>query len=132
MSARRPATRSSAEQLSLFDDRLPFASGLPAPLPPQRRTAPLPVSYAAYLRTARWSELRAEALERDGHRCRFCDGTVRLTVHHRRYPRVFGTETVDDLTTMCSGCNVVFLWFRSIEQCRECRAASFHSSARTP
>jgi predicted HNH restriction endonuclease len=69
-------------------------------------------SYAEYLASERWAELRAAALERDGHRCRFCDSNQSLEVHHRRYPEEWGTETVDDLTTTCADCHVVLSWFR--------------------
>jgi hypothetical protein len=111
-------------QLSLFAERLPFASGLPIGLASSDRkkaisldfaAAPLkPPGYEAYLRSARWGELRCEALERDKHACRFCYGDSHLQVHHRRYPERWGEETVDDLTTMCAGCHLIFTWFRSL------------------
>jgi hypothetical protein len=73
---------------------------------------PLPTSYADYLKSARWAELVAERLALDHYRCRACDRDKDLQVHHRRYPAVLGTETVDDLTTFCRGCHVVIEWFR--------------------
>jgi len=103
----------SAEQLTLFPERLPFASALPFERPP----APAfvlqpPASYAEYLKSERWAELSAERIRIDGFQCRACPRTESLQVHHRRYPALLGTETVDDLTTFCSGCHVVIEWFR--------------------
>jgi len=72
------------------------------------------LTYAQYLRSDRWAELRAEAIERDGHACRFCNKPDDLSVHHRRYPARWGEETVQDLTTMCRGCHAVFGWFRRL------------------
>lgn len=63
------------------------------------------MAYCRYLHSRRWQELRAEALVRDGCRCRSCNSAQDLEVHHRRYPAVFGTETVDDLTTLCRSCH---------------------------
>jgi hypothetical protein len=59
--------------------------------------------YKEYITSPRWLALRLEALERDGYRCRGCDTTEHLQVHHRRYASVLGCETVDDLTTLCAG-----------------------------
>ena len=62
-------------------------------------------AYRAYLETETWKRLRREALERDGRRCRLCNAKGRLQVHHRYYPDVLGTETVDALTTLCGRCH---------------------------
>jgi hypothetical protein len=61
------------------------------------------MNYREYMLSPRWKQLRREALERDGYRCRCCDTPHRLQVHHRRYSFPLGTETVDDLTTLCGG-----------------------------
>src|SRR5689334_9759966 len=65
-----------------------------------RRTA-----YQEYLASERWRQLRREALQRDGWACRVCADTSKLNVHHRRNPRHWGTETIDDLTTLCRVCH---------------------------
>jgi 5-methylcytosine-specific restriction endonuclease McrA len=58
-------------------------------------------NYAEYLRSARWKKLRRKCLARDHWRCRVCDSHFNLQVHHRRYAKAWGSETVDDLTTLC-------------------------------
>lgn len=62
-------------------------------------------AYAAYMDSPEWQALRHEALERDGRRCRLCNARRGLEVHHRYYPAVMGTETVDALTTLCHPCH---------------------------
>jgi 5-methylcytosine-specific restriction endonuclease McrA len=64
-------------------------------------------NYDAYLRSPVWQRKRQQALQRDGYRCRVCDSADQLHVHHRRYPRVLGTETLDDLTVLCSRCHAL-------------------------
>lgn len=68
-----------------------------------RSRGPLGVTYEEYIASPRWRVLRGEALARDGYRCRGCGATDRLEVHHVRYGDPLGTETVDDLTTLCGG-----------------------------
>ncbi len=65
-------------------------------------------TYQDYLLSPRWPELRKQAIYRDGGRCRLCNSSDNLEVHHRRYPKVWGEETVDDLTTLCSDCHDFF------------------------
>lgn len=62
-------------------------------------------AYADYMTSDLWKALRCQALERDGHRCRLCNARRRLEVHHRYYPEVMGTETLDALTTLCHDCH---------------------------
>lgn len=78
------------------------------------RRPPAPRNYAEYLRSPRWAELRDAALRRDGYSCRTCPAAppARLQVHHRRYPEVLGTETIEDLTTLCFACHTIIEWFR--------------------
>jgi 5-methylcytosine-specific restriction endonuclease McrA len=63
--------------------------------------------YATYLKSARWRELREQAVVRDLGRCRTCNTTEELEVHHRRYPAIWGEETVEDLTTLCRTCHEI-------------------------
>ena len=60
--------------------------------------------YELYLATPEWAALRRAVLQRDGHRCRVCNGPDRLEVHHRTYERR-GHEDLDDLTTLCHACH---------------------------
>jgi hypothetical protein len=57
--------------------------------------------YREYLETPAWQRLRLHALGRDNYRCRICNATKNLEIHHRYYPKILGTETVDALTTLC-------------------------------
>lgn len=60
--------------------------------------------YDEYLKSDRWQELVRQCLERDSHRCRMCNKPAQV-VHHRAYPEVLGTETIDDLTSLCHRCH---------------------------
>lgn len=63
--------------------------------------------YREFLKSDKWLALREEALNRDGRRCRYCNSVDHLEVHHRYYPKVRGTETVDALTTICHRCHSI-------------------------
>lgn len=54
-----------------------------------------------------WHDVRAEAFKRDCGRCVTCNESENLNVHHRTYLR-WGCELVEDVTTLCRGCHVVF------------------------
>ena len=62
-------------------------------------------AYQEYMRSDAWKRLRREALDRDGRRCRLCNASEALQIHHRYYPEVLGTETADALTTLCGSCH---------------------------
>ena len=70
-----------------------------------RRLSQRQRAYHEYMQSETWKRLRREALERDGRRCRLCNGSTALQAHHRYYPEVLGTETVDALTTLCGSCH---------------------------
>jgi hypothetical protein len=63
--------------------------------------------YEQYLKTPAWANKREQALERDGHRCRVCNTSEHLHVHHRTYTRR-GNEDLNDLTTLCETCHESF------------------------
>ena len=65
-------------------------------------------AYIEYLDSATWRIKRQQALDRDGFRCRICNSEKSLVVHHRKYPKILGTEPVEDLTTLCSRCHDLF------------------------
>lgn len=65
------------------------------------------LEYSDYLNTPEWISIRKIIIERDNGRCRVCDSTRILHVHHRRYC-VRGTETGDELTTLCQSCHHLF------------------------
>jgi predicted HNH restriction endonuclease len=61
--------------------------------------------HRVYMQTDEWRELRAQALERDGFRCRLCDSKTAIEVHHRRYPRRDEIDHVRNLTCLCATCH---------------------------
>lgn len=63
------------------------------------------LSYHEYMQSDRWRELRRIAIDRDGGRCRVCNGDQQLEVHHRRYPKNFAEDCLDNLTTLCAWCH---------------------------
>ena len=63
--------------------------------------------YREYLRSQEWAKTRERALRLAGFRCRVCNGSSRLNVHHRSYERL-GEEWDSDLTVLCKGCHGTF------------------------
>ena len=65
-------------------------------------------TYCTYMQSASWRRLRLQALTRDKFRCRICDSSNDLEVHHRRYPRRsrWDLDCVDALTTLCNVCHL--------------------------
>lgn len=64
--------------------------------------------YYDYLKSSRWAELRAEAIELSGGKCQVCNDVDDLHVHHRQYPEVFGEEPLSFLTVLCRRCHKMF------------------------
>jgi hypothetical protein len=60
--------------------------------------------YLAYLETDTWKIIRAQRLAIDNSECVLC-GEKADHVHHRRYPKRLGSETVLDLVSLCSNCH---------------------------
>lgn len=73
----------------------------------ERRAALKTMPYRDYLETSEWAARRGPALVRDGWRCRLCNASRRLVVHHRAYARR-GHEPVEDLTVLCWDCHGLF------------------------
>lgn len=63
------------------------------------------ISYDDYLQSDEWKEKRARILKRDNFTCVRCGTGKNLRVHHIRYPEVLGTESDDDLITVCDDCH---------------------------
>jgi len=64
--------------------------------------------HRVYLQSDGWRALRAEALERDGYRCRLCHSKTRIEVHHRRYPWRGEADHVRNLTCLCDFCHGIY------------------------
>lgn len=62
------------------------------------------MKYQDYLKTETWMTIRAQRLAIDNGECVLC-GEKAENVHHRRYPKKLGTETVKDLVSLCSDCH---------------------------
>jgi 5-methylcytosine-specific restriction endonuclease McrA len=65
------------------------------------------MNYATYISSANWrhSGARLGELKAAGFRCRTCNASDSLEVHHRTYER-FGRELMSDLTTLCRRCHL--------------------------
>lgn len=72
--------------------------------------------YAAYLETDTWKEIRATVIARDSFRCRVCNSPSDLRVHHRAYPKTYGTEPLSDLITLCESCHELFHHVSSVKR----------------
>ncbi|MGC8866143.1 MAG: HNH endonuclease [Bacteroidales bacterium] len=69
--------------------------------------------YESLLQTSEWQQRREEILRRDGYRCRVCNSSDNLQVHHRQYH--YDTQhdsfkkpwEYDDanLITLCESCH---------------------------
>lgn len=59
-------------------------------------------SYEAYLSSEVWSSKRGAVLHRSGQLCE-ADGcrAAATEVHHKWYPRIWGSETTDSLVALC-------------------------------
>ena len=66
----------------------------------QRNTASRPE-----LNTRAWQKLRTATRHRDHNQCTNCGTTTNLTVHHITPKRNGGTDTLDNLTTLCRNCH---------------------------
>lgn len=59
--------------------------------------------YNRYMHSAKWRNKREQVFRRYGRRCQQCGSTVRLHVHHKRYPHplFFGWEPLSWLQPLC-------------------------------
>lgn len=69
--------------------------------------------YDQLLKTPQWGAKREEILLRDGHRCKNCQSTKGLQVHHRQYHMIKTQEFVKPweysnryLVTLCETCHM--------------------------
>lgn len=52
-----------------------------------------------------YESLRQEILGRDGWRCQSCGTMSNLEVHHREFRSHLGTDSEENLITLCSACH---------------------------
>lgn len=64
------------------------------------------LTYAEYLKTPLWRELRKKVLLRDNHKCIAC-GRSAYCVHHTKYSSnvLFATEPTPSLISLCNSCH---------------------------
>ena len=60
----------------------------------------------AVYRTPAWKQLRRQALDRDGWRCRRCGRAGRLEVHHVKELASGGRNDLSNLETLCRRCHM--------------------------
>lgn len=71
------------------------------------------MNYEELLQTTEWHEKRKEILSRDFHRCRNCNATEKLQIHHRQYHYNPNEEGMIEpwlyenqyLITLCEACH---------------------------
>jgi len=52
-----------------------------------------------------YETLRQEILRRDGWRCQFCGSMSNLEVHHKEFRSHAGSDSEENLITLCSDCH---------------------------
>lgn len=64
------------------------------------------MDYNIYINSPLWqdSQARLAVLQYDGYRCRMCDDTTALEVHHISYENL-GYESPEELVTLCHACH---------------------------
>ena len=55
---------------------------------------------------SRWQRLRAQALSRDGKRCRRCGASDRLEAHHLVPVSEGGSDKLSNVVTLCRACHL--------------------------
>lgn len=62
------------------------------------------MTYAEYLASPRWMELRWLCLARDGMQCQKCRAKA-TEVHHIRYPKDYESDCLANLESLCESCH---------------------------
>lgn len=75
--------------------------------PKKKQRSEAYLNYQRYIRSKKFKAVREAVLERDGHRCQFCNRTAeetQLCCHHRTYEHLFegGEAEIADCITLCS------------------------------
>lgn len=64
-------------------------------------------------RNAEWQELRRQILQRDGYACQRCGSTSQLEIHHLKARHAGGTDSPENLITLCEACHAQFDAYRA-------------------
>jgi ATP-dependent DNA helicase RecQ len=54
-----------------------------------------------------YERLRQQILRRDGWRCQSCGAMSNLEVHHKQFRSHSGTDSEENLITMCTACHAI-------------------------
>lgn len=63
------------------------------------------MNYKDYLKSDEWQNKRKLVIIRDWWRCKCCNSTKQLNVHHRTYKTIHTPEEINDLTLLCNRCH---------------------------
>lgn len=62
--------------------------------------------YERYIKSGKWKRIKERVKARDGQRCKFCNSTENLEVHHLTYEHLYKEEDyLYDLVTLCKKCH---------------------------
>lgn len=65
-------------------------------------------TYQDYLNSPTWKKKAKRAREIAKYRCKVCNSSGLLEVHHRCYPAKWGEEPLSDLLPLCEDCHSLF------------------------
>ena len=54
-----------------------------------------------------YESLRQQILRRDGWRCQWCGAMTNLEVHHREFRSQSGSDSEENLITLCAECHAI-------------------------
>lgn len=75
----------------------------------KKKEKKIKTEYEEYLSSPHWEKMKELIHERDGRRCKICDATGLMHVHHRSYKNTGNPELEpDDLVLLCAGCHRIF------------------------
>lgn len=83
-------------------------------------------SYARYLGSPEWREKRLAVMKRSHGKCEFRCGRDAAHVHHVRYPKVLGTEPLEDLVAVCERCHETAHGIKRESMMKELIVREFH------
>lgn len=61
--------------------------------------------YIEYLESDKWNDIRINAIRNANYKCQRCHRKGKLFVHHKIYPKIYGTETLRMLSVLCEKCH---------------------------
>lgn len=61
--------------------------------------------YQEYLRSDIWKWKKEAAIEQFGEICQRCGRGHKIHIHHKKYPKVLGQESIFDLEVLCIECH---------------------------